>query len=281
MKYTEKEIEFLKENYPKYGGSYCRPFLKDRSIDAINAMAIRLKLSAKNKVVHPILQKISISNFLNIKNKEVAYFLGYFWADGNIINYKSNNITHWRISLEIQSEDATNIYKILEFLGKWSIQKRKRNISWKETTTFVTNNKELYIFLKENDFDLKSNVEPTKILNLIPDELKNYFWKGFLDGDGSAGLIVNKNPFIEFSATYKYMWKEVSNLCNKLGIEKYYIYNNINKQNQKNSKFKINGKYTLSLVKYFPLYGLDRKNNKLKTILNKYDNTTDNTKRLL
>lgn len=78
MKYTQEEIDFLKENYPKYGARYCQKFLKNRNLDAIQATALRYGLNTEFKVIHPNLQNISTSQFLNIVDKEVAYFLGYF-----------------------------------------------------------------------------------------------------------------------------------------------------------------------------------------------------------
>lgn len=268
MKYTVKEIEFLKENYPKYGGKYCQKFLQNRNLDAINAVAKRYNLSAKNKVIHPDLQSISVDQFLNINEKEVAYFLGYFWADGNIINYKSNNMNHWRISFEINSEDANSIMNIMDELGKWSKQIRQRK-KWKETTSFVTNNKDLFLFLFKNDYSNKSIFEPTKILSLIPNQLHKYFWKGLIDGDGSIGLI-GRGAYFEISSTYDYQYKEVINLFKKLKIDKYYIYQYISKYNHKSSVIKVYGKEILKLESIFIDYGLSRKTSRFYKIKEKY-----------
>jgi hypothetical protein len=278
MKYTEQELEFLKNHYPTYGGKYCQSYLKNRSIDAINAIASRLGLKIINKQVHPDLQAISITNFNNI-DKNTAYFLGYFWADGYIYNYVSNNINNWRIILEIQEEDAISILPIMNKLGKWSIQKRKRNNTWKTTWSFVTNNKELYNFLLENDYRDKSILEPTKILKLIPENLHNYFWKGFIDGDGSLGII-GRGSYFELASTYNYKYiefeKYISNY-NAKGV----IYKQISKKNHSSSVYKIYGKKILNLEPLFIDFGLQRKTNKFKLIKEKYANSANNTKRFL
>lgn len=278
MKYTENEINFLKENYPKYGGKYCQPYLRNRKVDTINSIARRLGLSAKNKVVHPDLQKVSISKFQNI-DKYVSYFLGYFWADGHILNYTSNNITHWRIALEIQEEDAIIILPIMNKIGKWSIQKRKRKKEWKRTWSFVTNNKDLYNFLFDNDYREKSIKEPTKILKIIPDDLHMYFWKGLVDGDSSLGL-AGRGSYFELASSYDYEYSEFEKYILKFNI-KGSIHRKISKKGHKSSVYKIYGKKILELESIFIDFGLSRKTKKFNLIKQKYENSTFNTKGFL
>lgn len=278
MKYTQQEVDFLKNNYPTYGGKYCQPYLKNRNIDAINAMASRLGLKVINKQVHPDLQAISITNFKMI-DKNIAYFLGYFWADGYIYHYISNNINNWRIVLEIQEEDAISILPIMNTLGEWSIQKRKREDNWKSTWSFVTNNKDLYTFLLDNDYRDKSTVEPTKILSIIPRELHNYFWKGFVDGDGSLDVI-GKGAYFEVASTYDYKYTEFEKYISDYHV-KGTIYKQISKKNHSSSVYKIYGKKILNLEPIFIDFGLQRKTNKFNLIKERYANSTSNTKRFL
>ena len=157
-------------------------------------------------------------------------------------------------------------------LGDWSIQKRKRNESWSETTSFVTNNKELYHFLCDNDYDKKSFLEPTKILRLIPIELQKYFWRGYFDGDGSAGL-TGRGAYIEFSSTYDYEYSELINLMTDLKITTNKIYRQISKKGHKSSVNKLYGKPNVILSRYFLSceIGLKRKNFNLNQIIKKYE----------
>jgi hypothetical protein len=268
MKWKEDEIEFLKENYPKYGSKYCQPFVGGRKLDAINAMAIRMGIKVINKQTHPTLQKVSIDNFNNITKKEVVYFLGFLWADGYIHNYVSNNITHNVVSIEIKSSDAITVSDIFLSFGDWNIQKRKRG-TYSEVTLFTTNNKDLYEFLYSNDYKYKSSKEPTLILNKIPDELKIYFWKGYFDGDGSIGLS-GRGAFFEIASTYDYQYLELVNFINKLEVKKFNIYKSISKKNHKSSVLKIYGKEILKLEPLFFDYGLKRKNNNFIKIKQKY-----------
>jgi intein-encoded DNA endonuclease-like protein len=269
MKWTENEIKFLKENYSTYGGKYCQPYVGNRKIDAINATAARLGLKVINKKIHPTLQNVSISNFIHINKKETAYFLGFLWADGYIHHYVSNKINHYTISIEIKSSDAESIKDIFFNVGNWNIQKRKRG-DYSEVTLFTTNNKDLYFFLKENRYDGKSLLEPTKILEKIPDDLKIYFWKGLFDGDGSVGLN-GRGAFFEIASTYDYEYLEIKKLFTTFEVVKFNIYRKIDKKNHKSSVIKIYGKEILKTNPLFVDYGLERKNIKFKKIKEKYE----------
>jgi DNA-binding transcriptional regulator WhiA len=267
MKYTEEEINFLIENYSKYGGYFCSLHLK-RNLESIGAKARSMGLYCKNKEVHDSLRSVSFEQFKNITKKEVAYFLGYFWADGNIINYVSKKINHWRICLEIVKEDAEDILNIMQKIGNWSIVKRKRKEGWKETWSFVANNKDLYKFLEENDYKEKSILEPSKILDKIPEELKIYFWRGYFDGDGSCGIVGTYNSYFEISSTYQYQYTEIKKLCDDLKIENYKIYRSISKKGHRSSVFKIYGKKNKKIADFLLTsdLGLKRKTEKLNII---------------
>lgn len=153
-------------------------------------------------------------------------------------------------------------------LGKWSKQIRKRG-NWKETTSYVTNNKELYMFLEDNGYKDKSKLDSDKIINLIPKSLVNYFWKGYIDGDGSIGKC-GRGSFFEISSSYDYSYESIKKLFKELNINKFNVYKSINKENHKHSAIKVYGKEILKLKSIFIDYGLLRKTNKFLTIEEKY-----------
>lgn len=205
-----------------------------------------------------------------IDSKEKSYFLGFMWSDGYIRHYVAKNkVYNHKISLEINKDDAEAIKPILDNVLKFSIHKRKRKKNWKETWTFSKNSKILYDFLESNDYRDKSKVEPSKILTLIPEQFKIYFWKGVLDGDGSMGL-AGRGAYLELASTYDYKYIEFGNWINSFGISGN-IYRQISKKNHKSSVYKIYGKKIIPIGKALPEYGLLRKNDKLKQILNKYE----------
>lgn len=276
MQYTKEEEQFLIENYPIYGAKYCSIKL-NRGMGTVGNKARKLGLKA-GREKHISQQKIPVDQFLDIKTKEVAYFLGFFWADGHIHHYKVKNSNHWRIALEIVEKDAINIKPILDNLGQWVIIKRKRKDSWQETWTFFTANKALYLFLEENGFKDKSLIEPEIILNKIPEDLKKYFWKGFIDGDGHISCkeytykgSKKRHSTFELSGQFGYKWLEIKKLFNLLNIKKYKIYNLIDKNGHKRSKVKVYSKEVLKLDSIIIDYGLNRKNKNFYLIKERYN----------
>lgn len=271
-KYTKEEEDTIRNNYEMYGPKYCAKLL-NRDADALYAKAKRMKLKKTTQNKHPSMQKINPEQFINIMSKEVVYFLGFMWADGYIL-YRQNKTSHnYTIALEIKSEDAINILPILNSLGKWAISKRKRRDSWQETTIISTNSKDIYHFLKDNEYNLKSLKDPTTILEKIPDHLRVYWWRGFFDGDGciSFGKYPEKWKSLSFSSTFNYKWTELINLSGQLNVIKYSIQNYTHKiKNHSSSRFMIQNKKDITKFVNFLLtseIGLLRKTEKLEAFL--------------
>lgn len=275
--FTEKEIDFVFENLPKYGPKYCSVVL-NRPKHQIERFARSKNIYKIGTDKHPSMQKINPEQFWNIEKKEIAYFLGYFWADGSIYYKKQKMGEVFSITLEINSEDARDIHNIMLNIGKWAVNFRKRQETWKETTTFSTNSKDIYKFLEENDYKIKSNTEPTKILEKIPQHLHKYFWRGYFDGDGGLNIYEWKNKLIsniQFCSTFESSWQELSNLCNSLEIQNPYIRQEVSKKGHKCSKFSLVRKADMLKFCHFLMeseIGLVRKSNKMKKFLEIYKN---------
>jgi len=123
---------------------------------------------------------INADNFINCKSKYHAYLLGFMWADGHLIyKYKKKEMR-----IEITEEDINSIKNIFEVTGNWCFSTRYRS-NRKPQTTAIANNAKLGDFLYENDYKTKTMSTPTKIINKIPIEFRQYFMRGWSDGDGS------------------------------------------------------------------------------------------------
>ncbi len=157
-----------------------------------------------------------VLGFENIK--EFCYLLGLLWADGNVFEHP-NNSYYTRTSLEMVKDDIDvilpSLYKAFPFGGNST---RKRD-HWKETRTLSTNDTSLFYYLKYNNYCNKSTVSPNKILSVIPDTFKHYWYRGFFDGDGNIYINTQHYTYqVTFSASYMYDWSFLIDTCNNLDI---------------------------------------------------------------
>jgi hypothetical protein len=266
--WSTEEIEFLKQNYPTYGKEYCSKKL-NRDGSSVFKKASRLKLKVNpevklnnNKNAQLSFQNkrandnfnINVEQFINIEKPEVAYILGFLWADGYIVRNE--------IRLEILKDDLDHIKPILESIGSWTYSYRDRTRNGVKTKTSgraVTSNRKLKDFLIENDYDKKSIVSADKILSKIPDEIKHYFFRGFVDGDGN---IYQPKKRITLAGSLTQDWTFISKVCGDLKIK-----HNVYRKNYKStsSVVEINGVNAVVFGNYIfkgDEFGLKRKYDK-------------------
>ena len=190
---------------------------------------------------HKIVNNIKEGFLIDTTNKINCYLLGLLWADGYVYSktYKENNISYaQRITLTLVKDDFDVIEPYLRDFGINVIYERQnmRNgkIFGRLKKSFFVNSKPLVQFLIDNDYKIKSISSPTKILNKIPQKLKRYFWRGYIDGDGY--ICGNRQSRrIEISSDIRQDWTETINLFNNLGIRNY----KIKKYIKNNGKFSV------------------------------------------
>lgn len=153
--------------------------------------------------------------FRKITMPEVAYFLGYMWADGHVKITKGEQYT---VQLLCLNRDYLKIAKVWAAIGTWNIYRYRQKSNNKLITQAKVGNKPLATWLAEHDYDKKSDVPPIKILLRIPDHLKHLFWRGFMDGDGCWKASERSQNF-SFFADYDYPWEEHAAQLDKLGIK--------------------------------------------------------------
>lgn len=110
----------------------------------------------------------------------MAYVLGFFTADGNMIRNKRG--AHF---IEFQIIDKDLLYKIRELLeSNHKITARKRGEIWKTSYRLQIGSKEIF-----NDL-LKLGLTPNKSKTIdlphIPDKYLPHFVRGYFDGDGNV-----------------------------------------------------------------------------------------------
>ncbi len=161
------------------------------------------------------------NNKLNTKfTKELEYFYGLLWADGHVT--KPGN-KHKKIDFYTTIKDLKDFKKILTLVYNWSIYKRKTNKDnpqWLESYVFSFNNAIIHKHFIEMDYHLKSHINPTKILNYIPEKFHKYWFRGYIDGDGC--FYCNPKQCLRqfaLSSTYEQNWKFMFDLCDRLSIK--------------------------------------------------------------
>lgn len=197
-----------------------------------------------------------VQNILAANTKEVAYLLGFLWADGYIYKTKNQSVT---IRLEFLKKDYLDIKNQINKTGYWPTYYRIRK-NRKPQATFVSSNRHLYNFLNKYDYKLKQN--PIPIIQLIPEELRPFWYLGFLDGDGC--IYYNEETSasqLTFSGKYNQNWSFIKNLLKDVGIENFKI-SRINTSKRKYSYVRLSRrKDILKLLNYlykWPI-GLKRK----------------------
>jgi hypothetical protein len=167
---------------------------------------------------------VNPSQFIKITTPEVAYILGFLWADGFLG-------AGYSINAEIVSDDAIILEKIFLSTGKWHIFQRHRK-GFRASTKFTCNSKLLYEYLIDLGFNAK-NKSPDKLLKTIPKKLRSYWFRGYFDGDG-CWYFNSQNYLKQCTITSKYCqdWNFMIQLFIGLKVDLY----NINKQDKKNKK---------------------------------------------
>lgn len=190
---------------------------------------VRIAKNGGCNLRHKIVNNIKKDFLIDTSNKINCYLLGLLWADGYVYkrNYKQYPKCYGhRLSLTLTKTDFDVIEKHIRNAGINTIYERQEIRSGKRfgriQKTFSIHNKNIVDFLIENDYELKSTTTPSKILNKIPENLKNYFWRGYFDGDGYIRATF-KIREMSICSTIEQDWQEVINLFNKLMIKGYKI----------------------------------------------------------
>lgn len=273
--WSPEEILFLKENYSHKGKIYCSEHLNREGSSVFKkASYLKLKVNSDVKLVNNIKAQnklqterpnedfnVNIEQFLDIKNPEIAYLLGFLWADGYIVRNE--------IRLEILKTDMDVIKPILDSLGKWNYYERKRK-HWQHISRATTSNKRLVEYLKQHNYKEKSSYSADKILSKIPEHLRHYFFRGLVDGDGFVDI---NRTRASISSSLEQDWSYLTNLSYKLDI-KINIYKYTSKHSYSNVEFNgINAIKFCDYIYYGNIFGLKRKYNNYLKLKNHYLNS--------
>lgn len=223
--YTEDEIKFLKEFGPQFGPKVCADKL-GRGIEGVKSKFYKLGIritnngisEEENKTLHFNNSYCPLNiDFTGHKNpKELAYWLGFFWADGYI--RKDSELV-----IEIIEEDGSELEQIFNRLASFKIYKRCRK-NRKPQISFYYRDKNIAQILKSLGKYSKSVESHEKIFNYIPIKYHIYFIRGLIDGDG---CFYTNDKHVQFSIynNINYDWEYLQTYLNN----NYHINCSINK----------------------------------------------------
>lgn len=120
--------------------------------------------------------------FHDINTSEKAYWLGYFYADGNV-SKTGNKVT---IS-SIDFETVNNFKKAVNFTGKILIETHRKFCK-------TINKIAIYSNQMHQDLVLHGCIPAKSLIITFPNLSKNlipHFIRGYFDGDGSVGIYMN------------------------------------------------------------------------------------------
>ena len=198
--------------------------------------------------------------------KELAYLLGYFYADGYLLDVK-----HKYPILEIVKSDSENILICLNKLNiKYTVSYRFRKNSKNEQVCIRISSKDSNIDLFR--CALEDKIKMNNILNTINNFNLSYFLRGFFDGDGCINISKNNHSRLYFYGSFEQEWDLIFNIFKNLNIK--YTYQQIIRKDgkHKSSHICISNKWGINLF-YEYLYpnrefdfGLLRKYEKLNSV---------------
>lgn len=269
-KIDENKKQFIINNYNQLGIKYCIE-KTGLNYEQIRNIARKNNLKIDKKILSETLSNVcpqkkyysNIEMFLNITKPEIAYLLGILWADGHI--HKLCN----GVSMTLRKEDMDSIINIINMSGNWGIYENTKKITGKIYTTIRITDIYFHRFLKEYDYRIKSGASADKILSKIPENLRHYWWHGYIDGDGCF----SKPDHFSITSVYNQNWSFYEKLCKQLNIK---LFIKLNKTNNSKSscvriyrkeEIKILGKYIYENYQNDKI-GFDRKYQKYLNIIN-------------
>lgn len=222
--------DIIRENYPKFGPKRCaeltgltlrqiKSFCGKRKITMLPEVRSAFLKERDVRPRHSHLTGVDVDVFNNPNTKERAYLLGFMWADGHVRKegYSSS------ATIEIAKEDADCLSETFLKTGNWATYHRppsfKRGVHRKARTTFQSSNRFSVDFLLSMGYGANDRGDASKILALVPEELKRYWFLGLIDGDGC--FYFNERASLKqfsIASSYDHNWGHVSLLFQALGV---------------------------------------------------------------
>lgn len=193
----DRWFQAIRDRYPEEGPDLiAQEFNKNRQtvMARASSMGVKFKHQHRNKAASRLANYDAVDlSVLRIWTPDLAYFLGFIYADGSV----DSKLTH--IAFDLQHQDEQILYDIRAFLkSNHTIthhpERRDKN-GKKRATSRVSFCGKLLVKLLMEDHGLlprKSYVDCP--MPHIPSDLLCHFARGMLDGDGTVAFMKEGNP---------------------------------------------------------------------------------------
>lgn len=156
-----------------------------------------------------------MEDILSMNDPHIIYALGFLWGDGHLFQKKGK---YYGIRMGIVRKDFEDIEKSFLQLGMARVYYPRRIKNWKKQTHWILSDIRLANFLFDNDYHVKSYSCPTKILSIIPEKLRSYWWRGFFDADGHLHVKNGIPKRLFFGGQINYSWELPLKEMARIGI---------------------------------------------------------------
>lgn len=194
-KFSEQDIEYIKENYLHMTYSEIGKAL------GFTERQIRGKI---NNMHLPKNRKIHNTYFNDIDTPLKAYFIGFIFADGWIC--ANDDPRNYEFGMELQSQDRYILEKLNDELGGQNIIYHSdpkeviicNKIAHKNHTDYIrVYSKPLVLGLKKNG--IETNKSKKDIFPIVSESLFFDFLRGYIDGDGCYYINKKVNTYMHIT----------------------------------------------------------------------------------
>ena len=127
-----------------------------------------------NQYQSQTLLNVNADPFIEFASPEHAYLLGFIWADGAVYSQYKRKV----IRIEVKEDDMNELRRVIDTTGKWTYIRRERPNRSPQVIAECANAK-LVEFLIGHDYGDKSRASPTKIMESMPENLHEFFLRGW------------------------------------------------------------------------------------------------------